>query len=1529
MKKISLHIGMMLTAFILMSGTALGAQLTLSSNMACDQLSIGGTVSSTLIVGGNTLDVGTGGIAIAANGTLTSDAGSIQCAGDWSNSGTFTAGTGTVSLDGTGKSLSGSTSFYNLSKTVSLADTLTFQAGSTTTVTGTLTLQGASGEVLSLRSSTPGTQWNINPSDPTVGFLNVQDSKNTNATAIDAGANSVDSGNNTHWSFPGAPSVTTQAVNPIGATTATGNGTMTALGTENPTQHGVCWSTSENPTISLPTKTTQGVISETKAFTSSMTGLTAETLYYVRAYATNSYGTSYGDQVSFTTIEPTVTTAQDGDWSDTTTWEGGVLPTADDNVILAHDVHLNTNAEIQDLTVNPVKSLTIDDGSHTLKVNGTLSAAGSIITFTGGGTLDLAGTVACDAFGTVTCGTGTVIYSAVADQNIDSLTYYNLITSGSGIKTLCGNVTVENTLNTGAGTTFALSDKTLNLGSDHAGTGWWTNAATFDNGTGTVNYAETGDQTILALEYYGLGVAGTGSTKTFENGITKVGAEISLTDTITLTGSSAGNVTVEAGGASRVFNISLGSGKSAAIRNLTITGGNAGDNYGGGIYFHPSDLLSALDLENCEISVNTARDGGGVFIDGGLLNVDGCTFTANNATRNGGGLAVTEASLNMRNCTISGNTGADYCGGIAALNASSVLYLINTTIRGNDGGLFGPGGFNNDNTTYLLNTIVINNTKGAGVASDIWSEDGGTITAYYSWYGAVDGVITTQAAAPNVTTAYTAGDLGALADNGGPTLTMALSLVAPAFETGALAYYNADDGYYFYDDDDTARKLSDWPTPPSNPQESDKITTDQRGADRHDIPCIGAYELYAEYTSKAAGGWENVAKWKVFNGVDWDEDPSEFPTADNSTKITVDHDIEIIYNITIDQTTVSSSATLIVNTIGETLTIADGDGVDLTVTGDLVNADVDVNTITCQGDSTVLFNGTDQNMGGNAAFQNVEISGGGTKTPSGDNTINQTLTLTNGLVSLGDNDLTLGENANIGGTPSAASMIVTGGTGTVKKVFSSTGSFTFPVGDTTDTAEFSPATLDFTGGTFNSAWAGVKVTNSKQPDNTSTTDYLDRYWSVTQSGISGFSCDTTFTYLPADVVGTEASVYAGQWNGSKWTVFDPVNPATHSFEATVSSFSDFTGVERPAPETQAANISFSNVGITAMTVRWTRGDGDKVLVVARQGSAVNSPPVDGTAYTAGAAFGTGTQIGTGNYVVYKGTGTGVTVTGLSPASTYYFRAYEYNDRDSGPVYNTETATGNPNSRTTLPNPPAAPVAAPATGISGTGFTANWNTAAGSIAYRLDVSTSSTFATYLSGYESRDVGNTTSEILTGLSNGTTYYYRVRAVNTGGSSGNSNRVSVATVCSAPVATTATAITYTGFTANWNGVTGAEGYRLDVSTSSAFSSYVIGYQNKDMGTAVSGAVSGLSPATSYYYRVRAINASGTGDNSNTVEAVTPLLPTRVNLTGPSAVNAGAVSSAFTLTSQDGNGNPAAVDQDTVFGLTSKFHWYGDVLQ
>jgi len=95
------------------------------------------------------------------------------------------------------------------------------------------------------------------------------------------------------------PTVSTTVVSNIAQTTATSGGNITANGGAIITARGVCWSTSANPTIAN-SKTTDGT--GMASFTSSLTGLTENTTYYLRAYATNSAGTAYGNQVSFTTL---------------------------------------------------------------------------------------------------------------------------------------------------------------------------------------------------------------------------------------------------------------------------------------------------------------------------------------------------------------------------------------------------------------------------------------------------------------------------------------------------------------------------------------------------------------------------------------------------------------------------------------------------------------------------------------------------------------------------------------------------------------------------------------------------------------------------------------------------------------------------------------------------------------------------------------------------------------------------------------------------------------------------------------------------------------------------------------------------------------------------------------------------------------------------------------------------------------------------------------------------------------------------
>lgn len=93
----------------------------------------------------------------------------------------------------------------------------------------------------------------------------------------------------------------TVTVSSISGTSAISGGAITADGGAAITARGICWSTSSGPTIAN-SKTTDGT--GTGSFVSNLSGLTENTQYFVRSYATNSKGTSYGTEISFTTFLP-------------------------------------------------------------------------------------------------------------------------------------------------------------------------------------------------------------------------------------------------------------------------------------------------------------------------------------------------------------------------------------------------------------------------------------------------------------------------------------------------------------------------------------------------------------------------------------------------------------------------------------------------------------------------------------------------------------------------------------------------------------------------------------------------------------------------------------------------------------------------------------------------------------------------------------------------------------------------------------------------------------------------------------------------------------------------------------------------------------------------------------------------------------------------------------------------------------------------------------------------------------------------
>ena len=141
-----------------------------------------------------------------------------------------------------------------------------------------------------------------------------------------------------------------------------------------------------------------------------------------------------------------------------------------------------------------------------------------------------------------------------------------------------------------------------------------------------------------------------------------------------------------------------------------------------------------------------------------------------------------------------------------------------------------------------------------------------------------------------------------------------------------------------------------------------------------------------------------------------------------------------------------------------------------------------------------------------------------------------------------------------------------------------------------------------------------------------------------------------------------------------------------------------------APSTQATSLSFSSVGASTTNLSWTNGNGDKVLVVARATSSTLTDPTDGITYTANTTFGSGTQIGIGNYVVYNGTGTSVSVVGLSNSTSYTYSVYAFNS--TGNCYNATELSG-AQSTTACSNPTISPTSLVFSSVVANSLSLSW------------------------------------------------------------------------------------------------------------------------------------------------------------------------------------------------------------------------------
>lgn len=228
------------------------------------------------------------------------------------------------------------------------------------------------------------------------------------------------------------PTVTTTAVSGITGTTADSGGNITADGGTAVTAYGVCWNTDGSPTVA-DSHTTDGA--GIANFSSSMTGLSGDTTYHVRAYATNTAGTSYGADVAFTTAvtTPTVTTATPTNIMPTSATSGGNVTSAGGTPVTDRGVCWNVGG-------NP----TIAD-SHTTDGEGTGSFTSSLTGLTTGTTYHVRA-YATNTQGT-TYGTDLTFTPSITTPTVTTLVPSNLTSTsadGGGEVTANGGTPVTN-----------------------------------------------------------------------------------------------------------------------------------------------------------------------------------------------------------------------------------------------------------------------------------------------------------------------------------------------------------------------------------------------------------------------------------------------------------------------------------------------------------------------------------------------------------------------------------------------------------------------------------------------------------------------------------------------------------------------------------------------------------------------------------------------------------------------------------------------------------------------------------------------------------------------------------------------------------------------------------------------------------------------------------------------------------------------------------------------------------------------------
>ncbi len=272
----------------------------------------------------------------------------------------------------------------------------------------------------------------------------------------------------------------------------------------------------------------------------------------------------------------------------------------------------------------------------------------------------------------------------------------------------------------------------------------------------------------------------------------------------------------------------------------------------------------------------------------------------------------------------------------------------------------------------------------------------------------------------------------------------------------------------------------------------------------------------------------------------------------------------------------------------------------LNVDGDLYLQGSIVNNGIITGTGVIHYNGSLPQEIIPGTFSQIEIDNPSGANLLGDLDIDTKLILTQGIIGLGDFNLSLSSGAVVEENK-AVSWIDATGNGQLIKAFSTTGLFNFPVGNGGASPAYSPVEFNLTSGTFDNAWVGVNLKNEKHPDNTRGPNALNRYWVLQSDGLSGFTYDASFFYVDGDVTGTDTEIDGVRLETAPppvWRRLGPANAVGNYIEAlNQTEFSAFTGVEyfKPPQVTIVNPADGSSVYDYPLQVFGTASDADMDL----------------------------------------------------------------------------------------------------------------------------------------------------------------------------------------------------------------------------------------------------------------------------------------------------------------------------------------------